>query len=123
VLDAVPNGSNVIRAINGRPLTPFRRKRFFPARTWEIAKRILGKKKSAGHQQRHWERGRRRTRQDQISLGLKDRRWNCGARRSAPNEENLFLLPDRFRTVRNVDPAVWPDVSPTPSFVDQSRPI
>src|SRR2546430_15993336 len=32
-LDAVPNGSNVIRAINGRPLTPFRRKRFFPART------------------------------------------------------------------------------------------
>jgi hypothetical protein len=29
----------------------------------------------AGHQQRRrWERGRRRTRQDQISLGLKNRR-------------------------------------------------
>jgi hypothetical protein len=44
--------------------------------------------------------------------------------RSAPNEENWFLLPDRFsreRALRKDDPAVWPDVSPTPSFVDQSR--
>jgi hypothetical protein len=42
------------------------------------------------------ERGRRRTRQDQISREA----WRPGEiaelGRSAPNEENLFLLPDRF---------------------------
>ena len=42
------------------------------------------------------ERGRRRTRQDQTSRGA----WRPGEiaelGRSAPNEENLFLLPDRF---------------------------
>ena len=42
------------------------------------------------------ERGRRRTRQDQISREA----WRPGEiaelGRPAPNEENLFLLPDRF---------------------------
>jgi hypothetical protein len=46
------------------------------------------------------ERGRRRTRQDQISLEA----WRPGEiaelGRSAPNEENQFLLPDRFSTKR-----------------------
>src|ERR1700722_15729201 len=46
------------------------------------------------------ERGRRRTRQDQISRGA----WRPGEiaelGRSAPNEENLFLLPDRFSIKR-----------------------
>ena len=48
---------------------------------------------------RHRERGRRRTRQDQISLG---QRLPVKLRisRSAPNEENLFLLPDRFSPER-----------------------
>ena len=40
------------------------------------------------------ERGRRRTRQDQISLGQDA--GEIADQRSAPNEENLFLLPDRF---------------------------
>ena len=45
--------------------------------------------------ERPGERGRRRTRQDQIS------RWALGpvklrSKDSAPNEENLFLLPDRL---------------------------
>ena len=57
---------------------------------------------------RHGKRGRRRTRQDQISLG---QRLPVKLRisRSAPNEENLFLLPDRFREselFRKCDPAV-----------------
>jgi hypothetical protein len=57
---------------------------------------------------RHRERGRRRTRQDQISLGqrLPVKLRISG---SAPNEENLFLLPDRFREselFRKCDPAV-----------------
>jgi hypothetical protein len=29
-----------------------------------------------------------------VGLGS---RWNCGPQGSAPNEENLFLLPDRFQ--------------------------
>jgi hypothetical protein len=46
------------------------------------------------------ERGRRRTRQDQISLEVfRHSRRRTGEianhLRSAPNEENLFLLPDR----------------------------
>jgi hypothetical protein len=50
---------------------------------------------------RHGERGRRRTRQDQISLG---QRLPVKLRisRSAPNEENLFLLPDRFSVERTL---------------------
>jgi hypothetical protein len=48
------------------------------------------------------ERGRRRTRQDQISLGL----WIAGEIAdpggSAPNEENLFLLPDRVSKERTL---------------------
>ena len=44
---------------------------------------------SAGHeQQRRWERGRRRTRQDQISLGLKIAGEIAELGESAPNEEN-----------------------------------
>jgi hypothetical protein len=40
------------------------------------------------------ERGRRRTRQDQIApASIAD---EIADLRSAPNEENLFLLPDRF---------------------------
>jgi hypothetical protein len=42
-----------------------------------------------------WERGRRRTRQDQISLGARGPA-KLRILGSAPNEENLFLLPDRF---------------------------
>ena len=47
------------------------------------------------------ERGRRRTRQDQISRKFQNR-WasrpgEIADHGSAPNEENLFLLPDRFR--------------------------
>jgi hypothetical protein len=45
------------------------------------------------------ERGRRRTRQDQISLGQKSA-GEIADSRSAPNEENLFLLPDRFSIKR-----------------------
>ena len=49
---------------------------------------------------RLWERGRRRTRQDQISRWA----WRPGEiaelERSAPNEENQFLLPDRFSMKR-----------------------
>ena len=41
------------------------------------------------------ERGRRRTRQDQISLGQRPP-VKLRTSRSAPNEENLFLLPDRI---------------------------
>jgi hypothetical protein len=41
------------------------------------------------------ERGRRRTRQDQISLRALGPD-EIADQRSAPNEENLFLLPDRF---------------------------
>jgi hypothetical protein len=40
------------------------------------------------------------------------------------DEENFFLLPSRFsseRTPSKYGATVWPDVSPTPSFVDQSR--
>jgi hypothetical protein len=62
--------------------------------------KILRKKGTPGSLAPGWERGRRRTRQDQISL------WNLGQvgrrtgeianhLRSAPNEENQFLLPDR----------------------------
>jgi hypothetical protein len=58
---------------------------------------------------RHWKRGRRRTRQDQISLRLKIA-GEIADLRSAPNEENLFLLPDRFfeksEPLRKYDPAV-----------------
>src|SRR5882757_2102376 len=44
---------------------------------------------------RSGERGRRRTRQDQISVrALGPVKLRTG--RSAPNEENLFLLPDRL---------------------------
>jgi hypothetical protein len=43
----------------------------------------------------HGERGRRRTRQDQISLRQRSP-VKLRTSRSAPNEENLFLLPDRF---------------------------
>ncbi|THD56758.1 MAG: hypothetical protein E8A46_02635 [Bradyrhizobium sp.] len=42
-----------------------------------------------------WERGRRRTRQDQISLGARGPA-KLRILGSAPNEENLFLLPDRL---------------------------
>ena len=58
----------------------------------------------SARQQMHrlWERGRRRTRQDQISL----RAWRPGEiaelERSAPNEENQFLLPDRFSMKREL---------------------
>jgi hypothetical protein len=41
------------------------------------------------------ERGRRRTRQDQISIRLKTA-GEIADHGSAPNEENWFLLPDRF---------------------------
>jgi hypothetical protein len=54
------------------------------------------------------ERGRRRTRQDQISRKAL-RPVKLRTMRSAPNEENLFLLPDEIfseRTPRNYDPAV-----------------
>jgi hypothetical protein len=46
-----------------------------------------------------WERGRRRTRQDQISLGARGPA-KLRILRSAPNEENLFLLPDRLSSER-----------------------
>jgi hypothetical protein len=46
------------------------------------------------------ERGRRRTRQDQISLGAQGPVKLRSSWRSAPNEENLFLLPDRFSMER-----------------------
>ena len=50
------------------------------------------------------ERGRRRTRQDQISREA----WRPGEiaelGRSAPNEENLFLLPDRF-SIKRLSPS------------------
>lgn len=61
------------------------------------------------------ERGRRRTRQDQISLKAQNQLEalrppvKLRIMRSAPNEENLFLLPDRFskeRTLLKNDPAV-----------------
>jgi hypothetical protein len=57
------------------------------------------------------ERGRRRTRQDQIPNWPEGRLWNCGAliQGAAPNEENLFLLPDRTLTsepVKADDPTV-----------------
>jgi hypothetical protein len=55
----------------------------------------FGKSERRHHQQRHRKRGRRRTRQDQISLGLKIA-GEIADLGSAPNEENLFLLPDRF---------------------------
>jgi hypothetical protein len=68
---------------------------------WEIS--------TPGHQPRQLrERGRRRTRQDQISPEAKIA-GEIADLRSAPNEENLFLLPDRLsteRTLRNDDPAV-----------------
>jgi len=41
------------------------------------------------------ERGRRRTRQDQIPPGEKIPGDIADLKRSAPNEESLFLLPDR----------------------------
>src|SRR3977135_3029114 len=41
------------------------------------------------------ERGRRRTRQDQIAPGSKIA-GEIAEQRSAPNEEKLFLLPDRL---------------------------
>jgi hypothetical protein len=70
---------------------------------------IFGKSERRHHWQRRWERGRRRTRQDQISLGLKIA-GEIADLRSAPNEENLFLLPDRFfeksEPLRKYDPAV-----------------
>ncbi len=55
----------------------------------------FGKSERRHRQQRHWKRGRRRTRQDQISLGLKIA-GEIADPGSAPNEESLFLLPDRF---------------------------
>jgi hypothetical protein len=60
-----------------------------------------GIKSAARQQQRHWERGRRRTRQDQISLEAL-RPVKLRTERSAPNEENLFLLPDRFYQERTL---------------------
>ena len=55
----------------------------------------IGTRGAPGNEDRSGERGRRRTRQDQISAGP------CGpvklrSKDSAPNEESLFLLPDRF---------------------------
>ena len=65
-------------------------------------------RRAAHHRRRHKERGRRRTRQDQISIrALARKKLRTG--RSAPNEENLFLLPDRLlkeRTLSKLDPAV-----------------
>ncbi|MDP3077465.1 hypothetical protein, partial [Bradyrhizobium sp.] len=51
------------------------------------------------------ERGRRRTRQDQISLWTQDHSGfeppvKLRIMRSAPNEETLFLLPNRFSKER-----------------------
>jgi hypothetical protein len=43
------------------------------------------------------ERGRRRTRQDQIPPAKKTTGEIADLKRSAPNEESLFLLPDRLR--------------------------
>jgi hypothetical protein len=37
------------------------------------------------------------------------------------NNQYRILLPGRFATGANDGPAVWPDVSPTPSVVDRSR--
>jgi hypothetical protein len=48
------------------------------------------------------ERGRRRTRQDQISRGALRPPVKLRIIGSAPNEENLFLLPDRFSKERTL---------------------
>ncbi|HLZ06762.1 MAG TPA: hypothetical protein VKR55_32025 [Bradyrhizobium sp.] len=70
---------------------------------------ILGKG-NAGHDLLRLERGRRRTRQDQIPPGKKAAGEIADLERSAPNEENLFLLPDRLSRKRErflkFDPAV-----------------
>jgi hypothetical protein len=61
---------------------------------------ILEKSKTPGIISAGRERGRRRTRQDQISLGLYIAGEIADPRGSAPNEENLFLLPDRVSKER-----------------------
>jgi hypothetical protein len=61
---------------------------------WAKFKSWGSKNEKRRHGQQRWERGRRRTRQDQISLGQKIP-VKLRIRGSAPNEENLFLLPDR----------------------------
>jgi hypothetical protein len=53
------------------------------------------------------ERGRRRTRQDQISTGVRAP-VKLRTSRSAPNEENLFLLPDRFSKERTLRTMIQP---------------
>jgi hypothetical protein len=55
----------------------------------------IGKSQCQAPTARHLERGRRRTRQDQISAGPEGP-VKLRSKSSAPNEENLFLLPDRF---------------------------
>ena len=52
--------------------------------------------KGSGEHESSGERGRRRTRQDQISLRALAPVKLRTLGRSAPNEENSFLLPDRF---------------------------
>src|ERR1700681_939146 len=57
----------------GYGVPPETQSRFFTASDVNIKTTMqeILEVRSAGHeQQRHWERGRRRTRQDQISLGL-----------------------------------------------------
>jgi hypothetical protein len=73
-----------------------------------VGKLLFGKIPDATSSGR--ERGRRRTRQDQIPSGEAVPDEIADFKRSAPNEENLFLLPDRLRSARapssKFDPAV-----------------
>src|ERR1700693_163088 len=61
----------------------------------------LGKSKAPGARCTGFrERGRRRTRQDQISLWALRPGEIAERERSTPKEENQFLLPDRFSMER-----------------------
>ena len=66
----------------------------------------LGKSERRDQQQRHWKRGRRRTRQDQISLGLEIAGEIAELRDPHRTKKTDFFCRTGFRALRKVDPAV-----------------